>query len=46
MTIDEMKLQTLKIRYDLEVTNMMECVDRVNGLKCQMIEVERRMSVE
>ena len=43
MTTDEMKLQTLKIMYDLEVTNMMESVNRVNGLKIQMREVERRM---
>ena len=45
MTIDEMKLQTLKIQYDLEVENMMESVNRVNGLKCQMMEVERRMKI-
>ena len=43
MTIDEMQLQTLKIMYDLEVTNMMESVNRVNMLKCQMMEVEGRM---
>jgi hypothetical protein len=43
MTIDEMKLQTLKIMYDIEVTKMMESVDRVNELKCQMMEVEKRM---
>ena len=43
MTIDELKLQTLKALYELEVIKMMESVDRVNDLKCQMMEVEKRM---
>lgn len=45
MTIDEMKLQALKIMYDIEVTKMMECIDRVNDYKCQIMEIEKRMKV-
>lgn len=46
MTIDEIKLLTLTNMYDLEVTKMMECVERMNNYKCQIAEVEKRMKGE